>query len=85
MNECAGVAGFDPAKVKLTLSKWTRGETAKTAKAVTEALDNHAFDEAAGALYRFIWNVFCDWHLEFAKPILNGEDEAAKAEVRAMT
>jgi valyl-tRNA synthetase len=85
MNECAGVAGFDPAKVKLTLSKWIRGETAKTAKAVTEALDTHAFDEAAGALYRFIWNVFCDWHLEFAKPILNGDDEAAKAEVRAMT
>ena len=85
MNECAGVAGFDPGAVSLTLCKWIRGETAKTAQAVTEALDNHAFDEAAGALYRFIWNVFCDWHLEFAKPILNGEDEKAKAEVRAMT
>ena len=36
-------------------------------------------------LYRFIWNVFCDWYLELAKPMLNGEDEAAKAETRAMT
>ena len=36
-------------------------------------------------LYRFIWNVFCDWYLELAKPILNGDDPAAKDEIRAMT
>ena len=48
------------------------------------AIESFAFDEAAGALYRFIWNVFCDWYLELAKPILNGTDEAAKAETRAM-
>src|SRR5690606_30772838 len=41
------------------------------------------FDDAASALYRFIWNVFCDWYVELAKPILNGEDAAAKAEVQA--
>jgi valyl-tRNA synthetase len=66
------------------LNRWIRGEAMKTAAAVTEALNACAFDEAAGALYRFIWNVFCDWYLELAKPILNGEDEAAKAETRAM-
>ncbi|RZJ76357.1 MAG: valine--tRNA ligase, partial [Brevundimonas sp.] len=36
-------------------------------------------------LYRFVWNVFCDWYLELAKPVFNGADEAAKAETRAMT
>jgi valyl-tRNA synthetase len=50
---------------------------------VTRALETCAFDDAAGALYRFIWNVFCDWYLELAKPILNGADGAAKAETRA--
>jgi valyl-tRNA synthetase len=85
MNGCARVEGFDPGSAKLTLNRWIRGETAKTAKAVTEALEAAAFDEAAGALYRFIWNVFCDWHVEFAKPLLTGADEAAKAETRAMT
>src|SRR5262249_37671361 len=37
---------------------------------------------AASALYRFVWNVFCDWYLEFIKPLLMGEDEEAKAETR---
>ena len=85
MNECVPAPDFDPAVVKGVLNRWLRGELAKTAAAVTDALDRFAFDEAAGALYRFIWNTFCDWHLELAKPILNGEDEAAKAETRATT
>ncbi len=37
---------------------------------------------AAGALYRFVWNGFCDWYLELTKPILTGEDGPAKEEVR---
>jgi valyl-tRNA synthetase len=85
MNECARVEGFDPSTAKLTLSRWIRGEVQKTLVAVTEALEACAFDDAANALYKFIWNVFCDWYLELAKPILNGDDVAAKAEIRAMT
>jgi len=85
MNGCVRVEGFDPGAVNQTLAKWIRGETAKTAAEITRALEACAFDDATGALYRFIWNVFCDWYLELAKPILNGEDEAAKAEIRAMT
>jgi valyl-tRNA synthetase len=52
---------------------------------VTKGISEHRYNEAAGALYSFIWNVFCDWYLELTKPVLNGEDEAAKAETRAMT
>ena len=85
MNECLRVEGFDPGAVGQTLNRWIRGETVKTAHEVTRALEACAFDDAANALYRFIWNVFCDWHLELAKPILNGDDEAAKAETRATT
>ncbi|HVZ29495.1 MAG TPA: valine--tRNA ligase [Asticcacaulis sp.] len=85
MNECARIDGFDPAAVKLTLSRWIRGEVHKCRAAVTAALEACAFDDAANGLYRFIWNVFCDWYLELAKPILNGDDQAAKDEIRAMT
>ena len=85
MNECAVVEGFDPMTVKETLNRWVRGEVKKTRDVVSGALDRFAFDEAAAALYRFIWNVVCDWYVELAKPILNGTDEAAKAETRAMT
>ena len=83
MNECQRVADFDPATVRQTLNRWIRGEAAKTVQAVTEGFEACAFDDAANALYRFIWNVFCDWYLELAKPILNGSDEAATAETRA--
>ena len=85
MNECAREDGFDPASAKLTLSRWIRGEVQKTLREVTAALEACGFDDAAGALYKFIWNVFCDWYLELAKPILNGDDQAAKDEIRAMT
>ncbi|HEX6866436.1 MAG TPA: valine--tRNA ligase, partial [Caulobacteraceae bacterium] len=84
MNECVRTEGFDPATATRTINKWIRGETAKTAAEVTRALETFAFDDAANALYRFIWNVFCDWYLELAKPILNGDDPAAQTETRAM-
>lgn len=85
MNECSRIAGFDPAKAKLTLSRWIRGEVQKTLIAVTSSLEACAFDDAANALYKFVWNVFCDWYLELAKPILNGDNEAESNEIRAMT
>ncbi|CAN7174382.1 valine--tRNA ligase [Phenylobacterium sp. LjRoot225] len=83
MNGCARAEGFDPAKVQVTLNRWIVGETARTAQAVTASLADCGFDEAAGSLYRFIWNVYCDWYVELAKPILNGSDEAARDETRA--
>ncbi len=83
MNECVRVEGFDPSTVQQPINKWIRGETVKTAAEVTRALEAPSFDAAATALYRFIWNVFCDWYLELSKPILNGDDAEAKAETRA--
>jgi valyl-tRNA synthetase len=84
MNGCERVEGFDPGAVKHVLNRWIRGEALKTATAVTDAFEAAAFDDAASLLYRFVWNVFCDWHLELAKPVLAGGGLAA-AETRAMT
>ncbi len=83
MNGCVTRADFDPAKVTLTLDKWIVAETARAAAQVTEGIGALKFNEAAGAAYHFAWDVFCDWYLELAKPVLNGGDENAKAEVRA--
>ena len=85
MNGCVTRPDFDPAKVTLTLDKWIVAETARAAADVTAAIEALKYNEAAGAAYRFAWDIFCDWHLELAKPVLNGSDEAAKAEVRATT
>ena len=83
MNECANWDGpIDPDTVKQPVNQWIGGEVARTASDVSAALEAYRFNEAADAVYRFIWNVFCDWYLELIKPLLNGEDEAAKAETR---
>ena len=83
MNGCARVAGFDPASAQHTLNRWIATETGRCIAEVTAALENFRFNDAAGAVYRFTWNLFCDWYLELAKPIFNGDDEAAKTETRA--
>jgi valyl-tRNA synthetase len=85
MNECVAQPGFDPKSVKLTVNRWIVGEVAKTAARVAEAIEAYRFNDAAGALYQFTWGTFCDWYLEFTKPILNGDDADAKAETRAAT
>ena len=49
---------------------------------MTRAIEEHRHNEAAGALYVFVWNIFCDWYLELIKPVLAGKDEAARTEER---
>jgi valyl-tRNA synthetase len=81
--QCRAVEGFGPSSAKSELNRWIATEVKRTADAVTVAIETYKFNEAAGALYRFIWNHFCDWYLELAKPVLNGEDADAKDETRA--
>ncbi len=84
MNGCARVAGFDPASVREPLNRWILGEAARAAAETAGAIESYRFNDAANAVYRFVWSVFCDWHLELAKPVLQGEtDAAAKAETQA--
>jgi valyl-tRNA synthetase len=85
MNGCVPVPGFDPHAVTHRTNRWIVGEVMEAARRTAEAIDAYRFNEAAGVSYQFTWGTFCDWYLEFTKPILNGTDEAAKAETRATT
>ncbi|MBU3888684.1 valine--tRNA ligase [Methylosinus sporium] len=85
INGCARVAGFDPKNNQITLNRWIVSEAARAFADVAGAIEAYRFNDAAGAAYRFVWNVFCDWYLELAKPLLQGEDGAAKDETRATT
>ena len=85
MNGCALVPGFAPANCGLTVNRWITAAVADWPAAVTAALETYRFDEAASRLYQFLWGTFCDWYLEFTKPILQGEDAAARSETQAMT
>jgi valyl-tRNA synthetase len=84
MNECVLPPGFDATQARQTLNRWIAHETARATREVTEAIEAYRFNDAAGAIYRFVWNVYCDWYLELAKPVLMGEDGAAKSETRAV-
>ncbi|WP_224702179.1 valine--tRNA ligase [Devosia aquimaris] len=83
MNECRRVDGFDPKGNTLALNRWIVGATARAAAAVSKGIVDYKFNEASNAAYDFVWGTFCDWYVEFAKPVFMGEDEAAKAETRA--
>jgi valyl-tRNA synthetase len=83
MNGCRRVTDFDPRHAKETLNRWALGECAKAVSEVTAAIQAYRFNEAALAAYRFVWNGFCDWTLELAKPVLQGPDSSAKEETRA--
>jgi valyl-tRNA synthetase len=85
MNGCARSPEFDPRSCRVTVNRWIAGATRDCAVAVTESLETYRFDEAAHHLYHFLWGTFCDWYLEFTKPILQGEDPDARRETQATT
>ncbi len=83
LKECDFNASFDPSTTKASVNKWIIGEVAKARIAHDEALDAYRFNDAANGLYAFTWNKLCDWYIEFAKPLLDGDDDALKTETRA--
>ena len=83
MNECKLVEGFDESKAQLATNRWIIAKVKEATKEVTNNLNDFRFSDAANAVYQFTWGSFCDWYIEMIKPILYGEDEAAKAETRA--
>ena len=85
ISGCASMPDFDPGACELTVNRWIVGKVAECASRVTEALEAFKFNEAAGALYQFTWGTYCDWYLEFTKPVLDGGDDDAIAETKACT
>lgn len=82
MNGCRLVNGFSPSQCRLTVNRWIATAMSDCAAAVTTALDNYRFDEAASRLYQFVWGTYCDWYVEFTKPILQGDEAAARTETQ---
>ena len=83
MNGCAVPTGFAPESNAETVNRWIVSGVSRLGDRVAAAFEAYRFNEAAHELYHFIWHSYCDWYLEFAKPILQGEDQAAKAETKA--
>jgi valyl-tRNA synthetase len=81
MNDC--LAAARPVRPpQLILNRWILSESTRALAEVSAGIETFRFNDAAQATYRFVWNVFCDWYLELAKPLLQGTDAAAKDETR---
>lgn len=85
MNDALPKEGFDPSKVTNIVNQWIIGEVAQTTKAIEAGLDAYKFNEASSAIYQFTWGTFCDWYLEFTKPLLASGSPELQAETRATT
>jgi valyl-tRNA synthetase len=85
INECATDLSFDPSSCALTVNRWIVAALAEAEAATRSAIEEYRFNDAANAVYQFTWHNFCDWYLEFTKPILAGDDVGARAETRACT
>ncbi|WP_170443485.1 valine--tRNA ligase [Ruegeria arenilitoris] len=68
---------------KAAVNRWIIGETARVREEVDAALESYRFNDAANALYAFVWGKVCDWYVELSKPLLQGDDAEAQAETRA--
>ena len=83
MNGAVLDPSFDPGACKHQINRWILSKVVETGGSVEQALAAYRLHDVAAALYRFTWHEFCDWYIEFTKPVLAGEDEAAAAETRA--
>jgi len=86
MNGCVLNPAYKPGNAKNIINKWIISELAAVTKETAKSLDLFRFNDTASSLYHFTYGTFCDWYIEFTKPILmNGTDEALKTEVRETT
>jgi valyl-tRNA synthetase len=85
MNEAVPTEGFDPSTVKNPINQWIIDETMTVIATLDESIAQYRFNDAANGVYHFIWGTFCDWYLEFTKPLLNDENGDYIEETKATT
>ncbi len=82
MNAIRPEPDFDPGAATLSLTRWILDGANRAVAEADAALEAYRMNDYAAACYRFTWNQFCDWFLEFAKPVLAEGDTPAAREVR---
>ncbi|MDB4852248.1 valine--tRNA ligase [Alphaproteobacteria bacterium] len=83
MNDCTNAETIDLATVTAPVNKWIVSEYNMAVEKTTTAIDSYRFNEAADALYHFMWHSYCDWYVELIKPSLTADDAGDDAEIKA--
>ena len=82
LNNCKLKKNINPKSIKLPINQWLYNEYIKTQNLVSKNLEIFRFDEAAKHVYQFVWHSYCDWYLEFLKPIFNSKKQTELRESR---
>ena len=82
MNDCTNADRIDLSLIKAPVNKWIAAEYNTAIVKTTTAIKSYRFNEAADALYHFIWHSYCDWYIELIKPSLD-EDSGVATEIKA--
>jgi valyl-tRNA synthetase len=80
LNKCSYDKNLEIKKINLKINQWIYAEFKKTTDLVKKHLEDFRFDEASRVIYNFVWGSYCDWYLEFLKPIFSSENKEAKEE-----
>jgi len=75
INACQLNYSFKIKKINLDVNKWIYSELVKTNKKAINHIENFRFDEASRVIYQFVWHSYCDWYIEFLKPIFSSKDK----------
>jgi valyl-tRNA synthetase len=82
LNKCILNKKTNLDKIKLPINHWIFNEFIETQNKVTQNIENYRFDEAARLIYKFVWHSYCDWYLEFLKPVFNSQNKNEISEAK---
>ncbi len=82
LNRCRYDKKMNINSIKLPINQWIFNEFVLTQNLVSKSLEIFRFDEAAKHIYQFVWHSYCDWYLEFLKPIFNSKNNSEVKEAR---
>jgi len=82
INKCNFNKNSNIKKINLDVNKWIYFELIKTTNISKKHIENFRFDEAAKIIYQFVWHSYCDWYIEFLKPVFDSKDKKNIKEAR---
>ena len=85
LNSCSLNKPPKTKNIKLKVNQWIYLELQKTIEQINRHINDFRFDEASRVIYNFVWHTFCDWYIEFLKPIFNSKNKSLIDEAKVFS
>ena len=85
LNSCSLNKPPKTKNIKLKVNQWIYLELQKTIEQINKHINDFRFDEASRVIYNFVWHTFCDWYIEFLKPIFNSKNKSLIDEAKVFS